>query len=385
MFTLQETKNRSWAKTPLIKAAKYGKFEMLKLLTELGADINKKDASTNQTVILMAVYSKNEECVKYLIDNGANLNVASSDHICPSTALLMAIDNLSDVEFIELFNGEDGQTEGTESSERIQTLKLRYEKEMRIFDLLLSKDADPNFCLHDDDGNNQFASDDDGLGRTPLMRVAQMNNINIPSLLLHQLLEHGACVNQTEKTIRNYTDALQCAIDARHSGIVQSLIEHGADTNTIFPYNGWYKKQCYLPAWEAWINGDYETTKYLMLGGCKVEPILVQAIEDRYLVQTDQQRKPQKRKPLTFSGSQDIMLNGNLILCQDELEKEILDQEEFDTLKWLYNFTQQPRQLTYLCRTYLRQDMAMIDASKVDTLPLPTALKDYILCKCLLE
>ncbi len=392
-YIFQETKRRAWAKTPLMKAAKCGQFEMVKLLVELRADVNKEDECTNQTPLLMAVHSKNEPCIKYLIDKGSKINILSSDTCLPPSPLLMVISQLSAIEPSFYYHREDAEQQRMHET-RTNTL---IEKHMRIFDLLLQHGANTNLCLKSDPFC--IARDDVALGKTPLMVVASMNFSQAP-VLLDKLLQHGADVNQIEKSHNNYADALSCAIDAQHSDIVRLLIQSGADTNGTVYEEKWSVVRGYVLICLAWANKDFVTVKYLTQAGCALHPNFGYSIQNKYLAQTYYDGVHTKGIATERVNCRDNMqMNMESVqhdrntqhheetVTNDDFpevyQKEYLNKIQLEALSWLYEFSQQPRTLKDLCRSYLRQKFDMFDPKKVSDVPLPTPLKEFVLCKYL--
>ncbi len=68
--------------TPLMNAAKYGHYELAKMLIEKGADPNLQNAEF-KTPLLFAVDRNYLEVVRLLIKNGANIELAGDDNRTP--------------------------------------------------------------------------------------------------------------------------------------------------------------------------------------------------------------------------------------------------------------------------------------------------------------
>lgn len=65
-------------KYPIQKAAAAGDISVVKLLLEYFADINIKEPLQGNTAINLAIFNKNLEMVKFLIENEAKINIKNS-------------------------------------------------------------------------------------------------------------------------------------------------------------------------------------------------------------------------------------------------------------------------------------------------------------------
>ena len=74
--------------TPLMAAASYGNFELVKLLVEHGADVNHETSKSALICASCTEYHDTVKILKFLIDNGANIDSTVCDI---TTALIEAI------------------------------------------------------------------------------------------------------------------------------------------------------------------------------------------------------------------------------------------------------------------------------------------------------
>lgn len=68
---------------PLQEACNYGEYEIVQTLIEYGADVNCVDPTIHSTPLIMTLRSNNQnrfEIADFLIDNGADIIVATDDH-----------------------------------------------------------------------------------------------------------------------------------------------------------------------------------------------------------------------------------------------------------------------------------------------------------------
>jgi len=68
-----------YKRTALFYAAIFGEFEIVKLLTEYGANISKID-NNNQTILYYAIRFGHNRIAKFLINNGAHLDIVDKDN-----------------------------------------------------------------------------------------------------------------------------------------------------------------------------------------------------------------------------------------------------------------------------------------------------------------
>jgi ankyrin repeat protein len=69
-----------FAWSALQMAANHSQDEMVKFLLEQGADINYAHPATRMTALSMAAFNGDEELVKFLISKGANVNITLSNN-----------------------------------------------------------------------------------------------------------------------------------------------------------------------------------------------------------------------------------------------------------------------------------------------------------------
>ena len=161
--------------TALMYAAREGCLECVKLLVDAGADIDQGDAE-NVTPLLAAVINMRFDTAKYLVEQGANVNKWSLRGENP-------IYSAVDVNTIP-----HGGYPDRPSTDKTTSLEM--------IEILLAAGANPNLQLKlqptyrhikDDRGADPML----GIGATPLLRAAKA--FDIPAMQL--LLQHGALAN----------------------------------------------------------------------------------------------------------------------------------------------------------------------------------------------
>ncbi len=191
--------------TPLMWAAYNGKSEVVKLLAERGADIDQKN-NKGFTPLLLAAEAGQEEIVKFLRERGANLSQKSDN---ASTALTLAADGGFEnvVKFLLDSPGVDleARIEGNGST----ALLLAVDKgHARVAKLLLEKGANTKATRTDKDLDCAL---------TMACRKGDKKMVQL-------LLEHGADVNSSNRK----GPAIVLATAKGHKEIVELLLSHGA-------------------------------------------------------------------------------------------------------------------------------------------------------------
>ncbi|MBF7092235.1 ankyrin repeat domain-containing protein [Flavobacterium sp. ALJ2] len=141
---------------PLVDAVYSGSIEKVKFLVENGADVNKRKAMNGIPPLFEAGFNTKDEIAAYLIDNGADVNIENPNG---ESVLYYSLTS---------FNGS-----------------------YKIVKLLIDKGANVNFINNDK--------------RTALMKAAQFNTVDIASLLI----ENGASKDGVDvygKTAKMYAE-----------------------------------------------------------------------------------------------------------------------------------------------------------------------------------
>jgi len=231
---------------PLGAAAYAGKDHIIRLLLELGADINAQ-GGTYGNVLQVAVMSRQNVVVKLLVDEGANVNAVGGDYY---TALQAAAVQYSDALINMLLEaGADVNIEGGYHGSPLQASSST--GVMRHVQLFLTRGAKVNTSVGKYGSPLQAAVKRGNL-ETARLLLENGADVNLPggkygfplqaaacdttmdrissndgSKTLELLLEKGADVNAQGG---KYGTALQAA--AYHNPkFVEILLEHGADPN----------------------------------------------------------------------------------------------------------------------------------------------------------
>ncbi|KAK6183473.1 hypothetical protein SNE40_010949 [Patella caerulea] len=194
--------------TPLIHAVLEEDDKLLRLLLELGADVNKID-NRGETPLHFAVHN-GIELLKYMIQNGADINVTSRYE--RNTPLMEAmVTRKKEIVQMLLDNPKLDVNATNFRKETALTIAVRVRRR-ELLPLLIARGADSNHV--------------DCTGFTPLIHAV----LEEDDKLLRLLLELGADVNKIDN--RGETP-LHFAVHNELSCIVKVLLENGADPNAV--------------------------------------------------------------------------------------------------------------------------------------------------------
>ncbi len=198
-------------------SARFGFVEALKLLLDNGANINLASQASGRTALYTAATSKNIDAAKYLIKRGAKIDIPDKTGNSPLTAAVI----LADTEMVEVLV-EGGAVIDTRSSVNILITPLifaaaninpfKHKDYINIMNFLLDKKAGIDFQSSD--------------GRTALMAAAASSDHAQAFEKGDLLIDRGAKINFANK--RGET-ALMFAAGAGNDRFVKLLIDKGAD------------------------------------------------------------------------------------------------------------------------------------------------------------
>ncbi len=218
-------KMNKYKETPLILATKKIYVEIVRMLIDAGADLDKQD-SDDFTALMWAAWRKNPEyrkILRMLIDNGANLNLkdnggdtaliwaANAEH---KEAVTMLIDAGADIN-IQNVNGNTA------------LIWAVYRGNSEIAQMLINAEADIN--IQDADGNTALLwalikmwNEDNH----PLIQVTKSKKAEYEKII-QMLIDNGADLN----TKNEKGTALIWAVNGGYKEVVKMLIDGGADVN----------------------------------------------------------------------------------------------------------------------------------------------------------
>uniref|UniRef100_A0A3P8PR34 SAM domain-containing protein n=1 Tax=Astatotilapia calliptera TaxID=8154 RepID=A0A3P8PR34_ASTCA len=109
--------------TPLMMAAVSGQLEVVQLMVEKNADIDKQDGVHGWTALMQATYHGNKDIVKYLLNQGADVNLRAKNGYTAFDLVMLLND--PDTELVRLLASVCMQVDKDKSKHRARTLMTR--------------------------------------------------------------------------------------------------------------------------------------------------------------------------------------------------------------------------------------------------------------------
>lgn len=250
-----------------IDCARKGNIEAMRLFLQAGININSHE---NETPLTSAVRANNYEATKFLIDNGAEVNLPSYWETPIGTASYNGFDKIAglliksgaDVNIL----AKDGMTPLTNAiiAKRPSTVEL-----------LLNNGANPNYILPDTGETPLIIASRNGSDKIVELLIDDVANINAKDLgdmtaldwaviskhwsSAKILINKGALVSDGDKSSR----PMVMALISEEFDIADMLISKGENVNSL-AYN-----RMPLIIWCA-KNNNYEAVKYLINKGAEI-------------------------------------------------------------------------------------------------------------------
>lgn len=194
----------------LLWAAWRGHESLVRLLLDMGADIDMQHAEDKKTALHKAVWYEHEAVLRVLLDKGANIHAKASHGY--TVLHLVAIGTRNSSEAIARLLLDRGADPDVQDERKVTPLHLVVQQTgaglVTIAKLFLEKGAKRNAR--------------NGSGDTPLHHATRFGRKEMVSLLL----EKGADINALDY----FGDtALHIAIQQRNEAVAGILLDHGAD------------------------------------------------------------------------------------------------------------------------------------------------------------
>jgi uncharacterized protein len=214
-------KAQRWnGETTLMIAAGAGSLEEVKLLLDVGLDVNARESEKGQNALMWAAAEGHPEVVELLIQHGANVNAASKKGFTPLLFATMKNDSASIQHLIKAGADPNYALPDEDKTKMLVVAGAYHSTEAAI--ALLDGGAKPNVADHS--------------GKTPLHMAAQAGYLD----LVKKLISKGADLNAKTATAPPAEDfafrraggeqtALLLAAKFNHVDIMRALIETGAD------------------------------------------------------------------------------------------------------------------------------------------------------------
>ena len=229
--------------TPLIIASRLGKFNIVKLLLDSGANKYVKN-NEGYTALRTAIADNQYKIVELLLDDKNIEEILKTDE--GLTPLLLASE-LGRKQIVELLIKRGANTKAKNARGKDALILATESKNAEIVDLLL-KEIDPNFSK-DDNGN------------TPLIIACDSNDYNSAK----KLLENGANVNAKNK--KGGTPLIKASVYADPE-LIALLLKYGADIEGMLEDDGKFEI-----AWENIIkaHNGIDAFKLFLEKGLNIE------------------------------------------------------------------------------------------------------------------
>lgn len=353
---------------PMLLVSSCGHAPMLKFLIESGCDVNKMGKRLRRTPVHMAVLNNNMSCLQLLITARAKLDLRdvfgnSPCHYAAELGLHGMLDMM--IRIGTQVNSQDITAKtplmkAVRNSKTESTLRLiRANADLNI------ADSNNEVALHFAARNGNVETVDALLasgslidvqnlwGRSPLMEAVCYNNRNV----VERLLAAGCAINKRDS--KSGDTALHIAIRKKYCKVAELLLKYillsPAHTLNMLANYDW-DMQKYSQVLKE--QGGQERTLFFMAA-------------EQHCYTTCQM--------LAALGSID---QSARTILQASLERTDLTDTNRQTLLVLLETMKAVIPLKHACRKVIRRSIGLNLAKNITTLPIPLALKDYLLLKC---
>jgi hypothetical protein len=235
-----------------------------------------------------------------------------------------------------------------------------------IFKLLIKLGADVNAVLTD--------CRPGGFDRTMLRVAVDMFNMYASPACLEYLLAHNAQPTSEDDELVSESALHEAFISAfvREMRFLERFMDWYQANNRPFPWFSALKRTC-----EFYMLVDFDSSEpndvARVLWG---RAVLSQTqIQELFLVAANS----------GFTYFMRMMINQHPGLLQsdwlvkDDIPEELKSKEHAGFLRWLKDVRSQPLQLEHICKLEILRALGPSPESRIASLPLPTALKNYLL------
>ena len=325
MKYFQENDGSFRVRTPLIHAVATGNPGVAMKLIDFGAKVSTPDKITGQTPLHLAAWTRNLNMVKVLLDRGADVDALASDTFKrPGTPLLSILKKGYDI------NSD-----------------YEYEKQALIIKMLIDKGCDINLSR-----KQEFCP----LGMCSLWKDYRS---------MQMLLDSGA--NATEVNPSSGKTPVMDILDSGDPKSLQIFIDLGADLFTSGKFGIWNIEETLLDHASAKFN--FECVELMLNAGCKMSERTRNSI-----VAGCRKFLPLNEREQLFSGDVNVHLDDDSFFTV-----LLIYEEKRQALKRIVTGMYRVKALKTACRTILRRECHLYRPKNVEALPLPKAIKKYIL------
>ena len=248
------------ALTVLMTAASWGNNELVKLLLENGANVNDKDRF-DRTALHLAAQHAYIKVIKLLVENGANISLKAmrdgNNTVDKFTPLMFAVESGGSDRYEAVkFLLEKGANPNEETHpEGITALNMAVRgNETKILELLIANGGDISIKKH---------FDDDPPNTEPSEGLLSIATINGNKQIAEFLIKNGANPNERDRLNRT---PLLMAVNMNEEEIAKLLIWQGANVSaeSNYPEDEPGEMPSRTPLIMATRNGNYKMVKLLL-------------------------------------------------------------------------------------------------------------------------
>lgn len=259
---------------PVATSSIYGFNDTVKKLVEYKANINIQDKN-GLTPLIYAIEQDNKELANFLIENGADLNMAEKEY--DRTPIFFSIEN-KNTNITEILISKGANVNAVDKNGVTPlNIAIKEDGNIDIIKLLVKNKADLNILTEEGDSLIEYAinkNDTDMIqtlveggvnlnvagisSNTPLMTAVSKSLENIVRIFLTKNDINLNAIN------RNWNTALHMAAKNGNSVIIKMLIDKGANVDAR-------NKQGYTPLHTAVENNNLEAANEIINGKANVE------------------------------------------------------------------------------------------------------------------
>ncbi|XP_064383541.1 uncharacterized protein LOC135332133 isoform X2 [Halichondria panicea] len=229
---------KAWS--PLVLACRAGDLEIVQGIVALGAEID-LPTNTKWTPLMWAAQEGHVKMATFLLEKGAFVDFPDENGWTP----VMQASQGGHVGVINILLDHNAKVNHQTETTWCALMAAAKNKHSDAVDTLLKRGAQVD--IQRDDGSTT-------------LQVASYYKGN--SAVMKTLIKHGANIDHLNK---DGMTALMLATNKGHLGVVQDLIQGGADTNKQHPETGW------TPIFFAAKSGKMDIFKELLYNGAKTE------------------------------------------------------------------------------------------------------------------
>jgi len=221
------------AGTPLLDSIKCKQLGVAELLVEAGADVSEVEANTGHTPLILAVALGLEEIADLLLLNGSDVNYVDSSGKTP-LSIAIETNNEEMLSRLLIASADVNQTNEIDGDTPLHKAIMKGFGNI-VVQLLVRQDLDTTWIAEPtaamikniEDAKSSVNQTNSITGTTPLYLAAQRDE----RFILKTLIDYGAYVNPEPLDSLFGTTALLVAIEGYHTAVVKLLIKSGADVN----------------------------------------------------------------------------------------------------------------------------------------------------------